>query len=93
LRRWPPLNRPLWVVRVYDGTGRRFVLPHVNNEQVDDPAEAEAIIDAWRVRRGPDWAPLPGTEAAIQLQAARRKAWWRDGVTGAALSLRVGRRA
>jgi hypothetical protein len=69
------------------------VLPHVNNEQVDDPAEAEAIIDAWRVRRGPDWAPLPGTEAAIQLQAARRKAWWRDGVTGAALSLRVGRRA
>ena len=75
-------STPLWVVRVYDRTGRRFVLPHVNNEQIDDPAEVEAIIDAWRVRRGPDWAPLPGTEAAIKLRAARRKAWTRASIVG-----------
>jgi hypothetical protein len=82
IRPEPSKDSPLWVVRVYDRTGRRFVLPHVNNEQVDDPAEVEAIIDAWRVRRGPDWAPLPGTEAAIRLQAARRKAWMRAGIVG-----------
>jgi len=131
IRLEPTRNRPLWFVWVYDRAGRRFVLPHVNSEQVDDPAEVEAIIDAWKARRGPDWAPLPGTEAAIQLRAARQKAWWRAGivgivvmvctlvvsiglvfkdvdvpqyvmfvlpaavfgVTGAALSLRVGRRA
>ncbi|WP_329316210.1 PH domain-containing protein [Streptomyces sp. NBC_01262] len=131
IRPEPVKKGPPWVVRVYDRAGRRFVLPHVNDEQVDDPAEVEAIIDAWKARRGPDWAPLPGTEAAIRLEAARRKAWmwagivgivvmvctfvvsiglvFKDvdvpsymmfvlpaavfGVTGAALSLRVGRRA
>jgi hypothetical protein len=82
IRPEPSKDRPLWVVRVYDRSGRRFVLPHVNNEQVDDPAEVEAIIDAWKARRGPDWAPLPGTEAAIALQAARRKAWMRAGIVG-----------
>jgi hypothetical protein len=82
IRPEPSKDRPLWVVRVYDRTGRRFVLPHVNNEQMDDPAEVEAIIDAWRMRRGPDWAPLPGTEAAIRLRAAHRKAWMRAGIVG-----------
>ncbi|WP_405727198.1 PH domain-containing protein [Streptomyces sp. NBC_01537] len=82
IRAEPSKDRPLWVVRVYDRTGRRFALPHVNNEQIDDPAEVETLIDAWRVRRGPDWAPLPGTEAAIQLRAARRKAWTRAGIVG-----------
>jgi hypothetical protein len=66
-----------WVVRAYDHTGRRFALPHVDGEQLVSPADAEPIHTAWTERRGPDWAPRPGTDALIRRHTARRKAWQR----------------
>jgi hypothetical protein len=83
IRPEPSRNTPLWVVWVYDHTGRRFLLPQVNNEQMADPAEVEALLAAWTAGRGPEWAQRPGTEAAIRLRAARRAAWRRAGNVGA----------
>lgn len=73
-----PVRYPApWVVRIYDRTGRRYRLPNVDGEQLDSPADAEAIRIAWTAERGPEWVASPESEAGILWWAARRKAWER----------------
>jgi hypothetical protein len=79
-------SRQGWVVRAYDGDGRRFLLPQVDGLQLEDPtggkATTEAVRTAWIEGRGSDWAPRPDTEALILRRAARSKALGRATLIG-----------
>jgi hypothetical protein len=59
-------------VVVYDRTGRKTVLPHLNGRNVPSlPDEVRALRDLWERRRGADWAPAP--EAAAAMTRSRRR--------------------
>ena len=74
-----------WLVHLYDTDGRRFLLPHVDDWQWDDPpAEVDDLRAVAARHRGMTWEPRPAIEARIQRRAGHRKAWERA-VTGAAV--------
>ncbi|GHH70808.1 hypothetical protein GCM10018793_05410 [Streptomyces sulfonofaciens] len=58
-------------VVIHDGTGRRSLLPHLDDRAVfalhEEVRELRAL---WERRRGPGWAPAPGT--AERVARARR---------------------
>jgi hypothetical protein len=62
-------------VGVYDRTGRRTLLPHVNDLRVDVRAEAAVIRAVWRESRGADWTHEASVEAAMRRRAAARAVW------------------
>lgn len=57
---------------IYDATGRRVRLPHVNDLWVDVYAEAAVIRAAWRAHRGTDALPTPDAQAARSRRATQR---------------------
>ncbi|MFG2969066.1 PH domain-containing protein [Streptomyces sp. NPDC048288] len=67
---------PEWVVHLYDFEGRRFLLPHLNNWQVDDPyAEVSDLCLAAAPYRSLTWERRPRTEELIVRRTAWRKRW------------------
>ncbi|WP_051741433.1 hypothetical protein [Streptomyces xylophagus] len=67
-----------WLVHLYDNDGRRFLLPHVDDWQLDDPpAEVEELRAVAARHRGMAWEARPAIEARIRERAAHRKAWER----------------
>ncbi|NEA68004.1 PH domain-containing protein [Streptomyces sp. SID12488] len=73
-----PSNARKWLVHLYDTDGRRFLLPHVDDWQLDDPpAEVDELRAVAARHRGTAWEPRPATEAHILRRTAHRKAWER----------------
>ncbi|WP_330458588.1 PH domain-containing protein [Streptomyces sp. NBC_00820] len=65
-----------WLTYLYDTEGRRFLLPHLDDWQLDNPpAEAAGLLAAGAQYRGTAWARRPEVEALIQRRAAHRRAW------------------
>jgi hypothetical protein len=62
---------PSRIVVLYDASGRRLVLPHLNDRNTPDLArEVAALCEVWRLRRGEGWAPVP--KAADKIARMRR---------------------
>ncbi|WP_217214852.1 hypothetical protein [Streptomyces sp. AC550_RSS872] len=62
---------PGQIVVLYDASGRRRTLPHLNDRNTPDLAhEVAALRELWVLRRGEDWAPVP--EAANKIARVRR---------------------
>ncbi|MGW5655936.1 PH domain-containing protein [Streptomyces humi] len=78
---------PQWLTYLYDHRGRRFLLPHLNDWQLDDPyAEVAELCLAAAPQRSLTWERRPDVEERIRRGAVRRKAWlW--GVHGAVATL------
>ncbi|MEV6050466.1 PH domain-containing protein [Streptomyces sp. NPDC052107] len=71
-----PLHaHPRWPAYLYDAEGRRFLLPQINEWQLDDPyAEVAALREvAWRC--GMPYGQRAETEERILRQAGRRRGW------------------
>ncbi|MGW1809540.1 PH domain-containing protein [Streptomyces sp. NPDC002078] len=71
-----PLNaHPRWPAYLYDLEGRRFLLPQINEWQLDDPyAEVAALREAaWRY--GMPYGQRAEIEEGILRQAGRRRGW------------------
>ncbi|MCI3272024.1 PH domain-containing protein [Streptomyces cylindrosporus] len=80
---------PQWVAYLHDFDGRRFLLPHIDDRQLDDPyAEVSDLCLAADPGRSLGWERLPQVETLILRRAARRKAWIRAAL-GAALVLLI----
>ncbi|MFJ9867150.1 hypothetical protein [Streptomyces sp. NPDC101165] len=78
-----PASARKWLTFLYDTEGRRFVLPHLDDWQLDDvPAEVAALREAAARHRGAAWEPRPQVEALIRRRAGHRKAWERASVGG-----------
>ncbi|ANP55910.1 hypothetical protein J2Z21_007807 [Streptomyces griseochromogenes] len=79
-----------WITYLYDTEGRRFVLPHMDDLQLDDPRrEVAALREAAAPHRGAAWERRPQVEALIRRRAGHRKAWERA-VTGGLIALLCG---
>ncbi|MER6083586.1 PH domain-containing protein [Streptomyces sp. NPDC001833] len=67
---------PQWLTYLYDFQGRRFLLWHLNDWQLDDPyAEVAELCLAAAPLRSLTWERRPDVEELILRGAARRKAW------------------
>ena len=74
-----PSNGRKWLVHLYDTDGRRFLLPHVDDWQLDDPpAEVDELRAVAARHQDTAWEPRPATEARILRRTAHRKAWERS---------------
>lgn len=73
-----PQGARKWITCLYDTEGRRFVMPHMDDWQLDDPpAEVAALREAAARHRGAAWERRPRVEALIRKRAGHRKAWER----------------
>ncbi|MGW7524697.1 PH domain-containing protein [Streptomyces sp. NPDC054783] len=71
-----PLNaHPRWPAYLYDSEGRRFLLPQVNEWQLDDPYAEVAALRAAAWRYGMPYGQRAETEERILRQAGRRRGW------------------
>ncbi|WP_141311158.1 hypothetical protein [Streptomyces spinoverrucosus] len=62
---------PIRIVVLYDASGRRRVLPHLNDRNTPDlEGEVAALREVWMLRRGDGWAPIP--KAADKIARMRR---------------------
>ncbi|MFG2125792.1 hypothetical protein [Streptomyces sp. NPDC048710] len=85
-----PTNARKWLTYLYDTEGRRFVLPHMDDWQLDDPpSEVAALREAAALHRGADWERRPQVEALIRRRAGHHKAWERA-ITGGVVALVCG---
>ncbi|MFF7471170.1 PH domain-containing protein [Streptomyces sp. NPDC008092] len=67
---------PQWLTYLYDFRGRRFLLPHLNDWQVDDPyAEVAELCLAAAPLRSITWERRPDVEERILRGTVRRRAW------------------
>jgi hypothetical protein len=85
-------SHPREFVAVYDRTGRRLQLPHLNAKSVASVhTEVEALLALWARHRGEDWAPVPEAAAAVDRMRRRidRSSAWIVGVSAAMASLAV----
>ncbi|WP_445280634.1 PH domain-containing protein [Streptomyces sp. DSM 118148] len=65
-----------WLTYVYDTEGRRLLLPHIDDWQLDNPpAEVAGLLAVGAPYRGMAWARRPEVEALIRQRAAHRRAW------------------
>ncbi|MGW2701201.1 PH domain-containing protein [Streptomyces sp. NPDC001340] len=79
-----------WITYLYDTDGRRFVLPHMDGRQLDDPpTEVARLREAAARHRGMGWDRRPEVEARIRRRAGHRKAWERA-FTGGVIALVCG---
>ncbi|MDQ0933672.1 PH domain-containing protein [Streptomyces turgidiscabies] len=67
---------PQWLTYLYDVEGRRHLLWHLDDWQLDDAyAEVSELCLSAAPYRSLTWEPRPQVEARILRGAARRKAW------------------
>ncbi|MER6532408.1 PH domain-containing protein [Streptomyces sp900105755] len=67
---------PQWLTYLYDFRGRRFLLPHLDDWQVDDPyAEVAELCLVAAPLRSLTWERRPDVEERILRGAVRRRAW------------------
>ncbi|MFJ3304398.1 PH domain-containing protein [Streptomyces sp. NPDC086549] len=67
---------PQWPAYLYDSDGRRFMLPQLNEWQLDDPfAEVADLRTAAARHRGLTWEQRPEVEERIRRRTVQRKAW------------------
>ncbi|MGQ4413984.1 hypothetical protein ACN6LA_000773 [Streptomyces sp. SAS_269] len=63
-----------WLTYLYDNEGRRFLLPHLDDWQLDDPpGEVAALREAGAHERGAAWERRPAVEALIRRRAGHRR--------------------
>ncbi|MFF3845989.1 PH domain-containing protein [Streptomyces sp. NPDC002328] len=78
---------PRLPVHLYDTEGRRYLLPHLDDWQLDDvEGELTALRETATRDHGVSWEPRPEVEARIHRRAGHRKAWRRSH-TGATAAL------
>ncbi|MEV6118128.1 PH domain-containing protein [Streptomyces sp. NPDC052109] len=71
-----PLNtHPRWAAYLYDSEGRRFLLPQLNEWQLDDPHAEVAGLRAAAWRHGMPYGQRAEIEERILRQAGRRRGW------------------
>lgn len=71
-----------WPAYLYDTGGRRVRLPHLDEQQLPDPAADIAHLRATATRLGLcSWSPRPDLETRIARAARRRTAWHRAVIT------------
>lgn len=81
---------PKHVTFLYDTEGRRFVLPHVDDRQVEGLwSEVAGLKERAARHRGTAWEQRPAVEALIRRRAARTKAWVRAS-TGGVIAFGIG---
>ncbi|NUQ97569.1 MAG: PH domain-containing protein [Streptomyces sp.] len=67
---------PQWLTYLYDVQGRRHLLRHLDDWQLDDPyAEVSDLCLSAAPYRSLTWERRPQVEEEIRRRAARRKAW------------------
>jgi hypothetical protein len=67
---------PQWLTYLYDLDGRRYLLPHLNDWQLDDPhTEVSELCVAAAPYRSLPWERRPQVEERILWRAGRRRAW------------------
>lgn len=70
---------PRLPVHLYDTEGRRYLLPHLDDWQLDDvEAELTDLQEAATRDHGVSWEPRPEVESRIHRRAGHRKAWQRS---------------
>ncbi|MFG2264638.1 hypothetical protein [Streptomyces sp. NPDC048720] len=67
-----------WFAYLYDTEGRRFLLPHLDDWQLDDvPGEVAALREAGARERGAAFERRAAVEELVRRRAGHRKAWQR----------------
>jgi hypothetical protein len=57
---------PSRIAVLYDASGRRRILPHLNDRNSPDLAcEVAALREVWTLHRGEDWSPVPAVTEKI----------------------------
>ncbi|MFE0510616.1 PH domain-containing protein [Streptomyces sp. NPDC058964] len=80
-----PAHARKWITYLYGTDGGRFVLPHLDDWQLDDPrAEVAALREDAARYRGMAWERRPEVEERIRRRTGHRKAW-EQATTGAAI--------
>lgn len=79
---WIQDSAPKQLVVVYRAGGKRVSLPHLTQRNLDRysldlETEVEHFREAWRQRRGSDWAPVPEVQLTIaEMRAYGMSSWW-----------------
>ncbi|MGQ5637761.1 MULTISPECIES: PH domain-containing protein [unclassified Streptomyces] len=68
-------TQPGWPAYLYDTEGRRFLLPHINEWQLDDPYAEVATLRSQARWYGMPGEQRPEIEARILRRAGQRKGW------------------
>jgi hypothetical protein len=68
-------TQPRWPAYLYDTEGRRFLLPHINEWQLEDPYAEVAALRAQARWYGMPAEQRPEIEAQIVRRAGQRKGW------------------
>ncbi|MGY0062476.1 PH domain-containing protein [Streptomyces sp. LZ34] len=67
-------TQPTGIVVVHHRDGRRITLPHLHDRRgLSVYQEVSAMREMWERRRGEDWTPRPGAEAAVAEAEARTR--------------------
>jgi Bacterial PH domain len=87
-----PGTGPMYVVVLYDRSGRDTILPNINERdlaarRLSLDAEVDALRAEWRRRRGPDWALLPDVRRRIERRANAGMNPWILGTVAASTTL------
>ncbi|MES5821570.1 PH domain-containing protein [Streptomyces sp. RG80] len=78
---------PKYATFLYDTEGRRILLPHVDDRQLEDPwTEIAGLKESAARHRGAAWEQRPAVEGLIRKRATQTKAWVRA-ATGAVITL------
>jgi hypothetical protein len=85
---------PRHIAVLYDGTGRRVPLPHVNEKNLDRrqlalATEVDAMRTAWQRGRGAGWAPVPLVQRKVAERARYGFTPWAVGAFAAFLAIPV----
>ncbi|MEU6776336.1 PH domain-containing protein [Streptomyces sp. NPDC046759] len=71
-----PMNgQPRWPAFLYDSEGHRFLLPHINEWQLDDPCAEVAALRAAAWHYGMPYGQRAEIEERILRHAGRRRGW------------------
>jgi hypothetical protein len=87
-------NAPKQIVAVYDGTGKRRPLPHLNEKTFEKrygslESEVDAIRAAWLRHRGDGWTPVAAAQVKAQEIAHYGVNSWTVGLGWGSLSILV----
>lgn len=87
-------SAPKEIVVVYDQTGRRRTLPHVNEKNLSGhgatlSAETQRLRTTWELRRGADWAPIAQVRAKAAERARYGVSSWMVGLIAAMVAVPV----
>lgn len=81
---------PKQIAVLYDKTGRRVPMPHVNDKNLETFAvEVETMRADWEHWRGPDWVPIASVQRTADQRVRYRFTSWATGAFAAMLAVPV----